>query len=140
MDFLQGFFDIQTLRLISGSGPHIGVPHEGTPVFVSGRKIHLFNAYDAFEMALRDELLSTIPDPVVVEVICDLMMNDFVRAQDAATDAADVAKWFAATSIASACMAEMVLPLKVIGRLSLRMQSCLKRLCRMMESEEFITS
>lgn len=140
MDFLQGNFDIQTLRLLSGSGPTADVPHEGTPVFVSGKKVPLFNAYDAIEMALKDELLSTISDHAVVDDICDLLMDDFVRAKDDACDASDLGRWFAATNIAAACMMEFVLPMKLVGRVSLRLRNCFGRICRLTASEDLLFS
>ena len=136
MDFLQGNFDIHTLRLLSDSEPSADVPHEGTPVFVSGKKVSLFNAYDAIEMALKDELLSTISDHAVVDDICDLLMDDFVRAQDKAGCVSDLGEWFATTNIAAACMMEFVLPLRLVGRISLRLQNCFWRICKLIASEE----
>lgn len=99
----------------------------------------LFNAYDALEMALKDELLTTIQDNDVIELVCDLIMNDLVLAKDEASSVADIVEWFATPRIAAACMMEIVLPVKLVEKISLRMKSCLKGICKIMGPEEIIT-
>ncbi|WP_135058900.1 hypothetical protein [Paracoccus salipaludis] len=128
IDFLEGNFDIQTLRLLSGSGPDITVRYNGSPVFVAGKAVLLFNAYDALEMALRDELLSTISDQDLVDLICGFMLDDFACAVEEARDASDLQNWLTAANLSAACMMGTVLPRKIIRRISVRLRSCLRRL------------
>lgn len=139
-DFLQGNFDLQTLRLLSGSGPDVVVSYKGTPVFVEGKTVPLFNAYDAIEMALRDELISTVSDQEVVDLVCELMMDDFARAVEEARDGSDLQDWLTAKNLSAACMMEMVLPKKLISRISLRLRNCLRQLRKLIGSEEVIFS
>lgn len=136
MDFLQSIFDIQTIKLISGLKSDVEAPRKGTPVFVSGKKISLFNAYDACEFALKDELLSIISDRGFVEAICNLMMDDFVRAKDEAEDVFEILNWFTATNIAASIMMEAVLPKKSLGHISLRMQKCMNAIFNVLSAEE----
>lgn len=137
-DFLQGNFDLQTLRLLSGSGPDVVVPYKGTLVFVAGKTVPLFNAYDAIEMALRDELISTVSDQEVVDLVCELMMDDFVRAVEEARNGSDLQNWLTAKNLSAACMMEMVLPQKLIWRISRRLRNCLRRLRDLTGSEELM--
>lgn len=123
-DFLQGTFDLQTIRLLSGSGPDVTAPHEGMVAFIAGEKTLLFNAYDALEMALRDELVSSIPDQALVDLACELMLDDFVRAKDEVCGVSDLDRWFTAANIAAACMMELILPSHLIGRISCRLREC----------------
>lgn len=139
-DFLQGNFDLQTLRLLSGSGPDVAVPYKGTPVFVAGKAVPLFNAYDALEMALRDELLSTISNQEVINLVCELMLDDFARAVEQARDGSDLQSWLTTTNLSTACMTEMVLPMRLVWRISLRLRNCLRRLHKLTGSEELMFS
>lgn len=138
LDFLQGNFDLQTLRFLSNSGHDIKVPYKGTPVFIAGRAVPLFNAYDAFEMALRDELITTVSDQEVVNLVCEIMMNDFARAVEEARNDSDLQDWLTAKNFSADCMMEMLLPRKLVWRISLRLRSCLKRLRKLTGSEELM--
>jgi len=137
-DLLQGNFDLQTIRVLSDSGSDVNVPHEGTPVFVAGKAVPLFNVYDALEMALRDELLSTVSDQEKVNLVCELIMDDFARAVDGARDASDLQNWLTVANLSAACMMEVILPGKLLWRISQRLRSCLGRLRKLTGSEELL--
>ena len=136
MDFLRCSFDIQTLRLLSGSRVGTKPAHEGTSVFVFGKKIPLYNAYDAIEMALKDQVLLEISDQVFADRIGDLLMNEFVHAQEEAFDLSDLRRWFLTSSIEEVCTKEFALPLKLARRILLRMGSCFSQLCNMATLDE----
>lgn len=133
-DFLQSNFDLQTIRLLSSSGSDVDVTHGGTPVFVAGKRVPLFNAYDALEMALRDELISEVSNQAVIDLICELILDDFVRAKDVAHENSDLYRWLAPVNLAAIFVMEMVLPLRLFGRISLRLRKCLRRIQRAAEN------
>lgn len=139
-DFIQGNFDLQTIRMLAGSGSNVNVPHEGTPVFVAGKAVPLFNVYDVLKMALRDELLSTVSDQEKIDLLCELIMDDFTRAVDGAYDASDLQSWLTAANLSAACLMEMILPRKLVWRISLRLRNCLIRLRKLAGSEELLFS
>ena len=136
MNFLHSMFDIDTLRLLSLSGPDASMPKDGEPVFISGKKVPLYNVYDAIEMALKDELLTTISDQPVVNTICDLLLDDLVRFQDEARDDSDFTRWCSIRNITAACSKEFVLPKQLIARLSLRLRNCFARVRKVTSSED----
>ena len=128
LDFLHSNFDLQTIRLLSDSRPDADVTHEGTPVFVAGKRVSLFNAYDALEMALRDELALVFPNHPSIDLLCELIMDDFVRATDSARDSSDLYKWLAPVNLAAVFVMEIVLPSRLFGRISSRLCKCLRRI------------
>lgn len=136
IDFLQGNFDLKTLKILSGSKADVPVPLKGTPVFIAGKAVPLFNAYDALEMALRDELLSAVSDQKMVNYVCELIMDDFSNAVEEALEPSDLQNWLTAANLTAACMMEFVLPKKLVWRLSLRLRNCFRKICTLSGSEE----
>lgn len=136
MDFTKGNFDLQTIKILSGSSSIKQTSYAGTSVFIGGRRVTLFNVYDALEMALRDELGSSVGDQEIVDIVCDLMMDDVARAKDDICAVYDLENWLTPDNLLEACTMEMVLPLNLVGRISLRLRNCLRRVQELTEFKE----